>query len=100
MCGGTNYASRYGMYHMKLVISLPPGFPLSGVTVQGYSVMFVQCVRHLSYGMYIWLAACTVLSESCHALIKDVGSDVHEPQSVKTESNSYTPYRYCTSTDV
>jgi hypothetical protein len=36
---------------------------------------------------------CTVRSESRCALMKGFGSDVHEPQWVKTELNNYTLYR-------
>jgi hypothetical protein len=43
--------------------------------------------------------AATVRSES-RCDIKGVGSDVQEPQGVKTELNNYTLYRYCTSTAV
>jgi hypothetical protein len=52
------------------------------------------------FGMDHFPAENTVASESRCALVKDVGFVFQEPQGVKTESNSYTLYRYCTATAV
>jgi hypothetical protein len=57
-------------------------------------------IYNTKFGENIFVGLNAVRSESRCALIEDVGSQLKEPQWVKTELNNYTLYRYCTSTAV